>query len=181
MTDREIIELFFNRDERGIEETEKVYGEWLTRIAEELLTKEDAEECVNDTYLSMWNHIPPDRPCHFFAYAVRILRNIVKDRLKAMNRHKRKAEFVELSEELAACLPDPNANTEEEAILNASDVINSFLKKQTREKQDLFVLRYWYGKSIEAMAEEYKISESKIRKVFYRMQNDLRNYVIGGA
>ncbi len=181
MTDREIIELFFNRDERGIEETEKVYGVWLIRIAEELLTKEDAEECVNDTYLSMWNHIPPDRPCHFSAYAVRILRNIAKDRLRTMNRKKRRAEFVELSEELAACLPDPNANTEEEAILNASDLINSFLKKQTREKQDLFVLRYWYGKSIGAMAEEYKISESKIRKILSRMQNDLRNYVRGGA
>ena len=177
MTDKDIIQLFLARNERGIEETEKVYGGWLLRIAEELLSKEDAEECVSDTYLSMWNHIPPDRPCHFFAYAVRILRNHVKNRLKAMNAGKRSAEVIELSEELAACLPDPKACTEEEAILNVSDDLNRFLQKQTREKQDLFILRYWYGKSIEEIAERYKLSESKVRTILYRMKNDLRRLV----
>lgn len=180
MTDKDIIQLYFDRDERGIEETEKEYGGWLLRIAEELLSKEDAEECLSDTYLSMWNHIPPDRPCHFFAYAVRILRNNVKDRLKAMNAGRRKVEIVEMSEEIAACLPDPKASTEEEAILNVSDVLNSFLRKQTREKQDLFILRYWYGKSIEEIAKRYKLSESKVRTVLYRMKNDLKRFVKEG-
>ena len=180
MTDKEIIQLYLNRDERGIEETQRAYGKWLMKIAEELLSKEDAEECVSDPYLAMWNHIPPDKPCHFFAYMVRILRNNAKNRLKAMKTRKRSAEIVELSEELAACLPDPKASTEEEAILNASDLINRFLQKQTREKQDLFVLRYWYGKEIKEIADRYKLSESKVRTVLYQMQNDLKRFVRGG-
>ena len=106
MTDREIIELFFNRDERGIAEVQKAYGNRLLHFAERYLSKEDAEECVNDTYLLLWKHIPPAEPEHFYAYIVKILRNQALSRMEKLNAQKRKADLIELSDELAECLPD---------------------------------------------------------------------------
>ena len=107
MTDREIIQLFIQRDEEGIAETERVYGARLLRIAEGLLPREDAEECLNDLYQALWDHIPPDEPAHFLSYAVTILKNLARNRLRDMNVKKRFRETVTLSDELADILPDP--------------------------------------------------------------------------
>ena len=93
MTDRSIIELLKERDERGLTEIEQAYGGRLRRIAESLLSKEDAEECVNDLYLALWKHIPPDEPVNLPSYMGAILRNLARDRWKAENRAKRRAEI----------------------------------------------------------------------------------------
>jgi RNA polymerase sigma-70 factor (ECF subfamily) len=174
MTDRQIIELFLQRDECGIAELERQYGARLTRIAEGFLSREDSEECVNDTWLAAWNHIPPDEPRDLFAYLAVILRNMALNRLMAEQAEKRSAEVVELSEELAACIPDPKADTEGEALFSLSDVLNHFLQTESPEKRKMFVLRFWYGKSFREIAERFGCSEAKVQKALNRMKHRLK-------
>ncbi len=174
MTDREIIELYLKRDENGIRETERLYGRRLTRIAETLLSKEDAEECVSDTYLAAWNHIPPDEPASLMPYLAKILRNLSRNRLRDLNARKRSAEFVEFSDELADLIPDPKADTEVEAIHAVRDALNHFLETQSREKQDLFTLHFWYGLSVQEAADHMGISFSKADKALTRLKKKLR-------
>ena len=100
MTDEHIIGLIWNRKESGLTEIRKKYGLMLERIAGEMLSREDAEECVNDTYLALWKHIPPAHPDNLQAYTISILKNLVRDRWRKMNAAKRQAELVVLSDEL---------------------------------------------------------------------------------
>ena len=174
MTDRQIIELFLKRDENGIVESERLYGARLTRIAEAFLSREDAEECVSDTYLAAWNHIPPDEPVHFLPYLAAILRNLARNRLKAEKTAKRSAELVELSDELAAVIPDPRANTEEEALLEISDPLNHFLGSLTPENRKMFILRFWYGMSIREVAKRTCNTEAKVQKLLSRLKQRLK-------
>ena len=177
MTDREIIELFFNRDERGIAEVQKAYGSRLVHFAERYLSKEDAEECVDDTYLLLWKHIPPAEPDHFYAYAVKVLRNLVLNRLESMNAQKRKADIIELSDELADCLPDRGASTENQAVEHVSGVVNRFLYSQDPEKRHLFLRRYWFGDPVSEIARATGFTGSKIRKMLQRMKKELRQFL----
>lgn len=176
MTDRSIVELFLNRDESGIEETERLYGPRLMRIAEGLLSREDAEECVNDVYMAAWNHIPPDEPTHLMPYLTKILKNLAINRWKAMKTAKRDAEVTLLSEELADCIPDPKGRTEDEVVLSVAvkETLNRFLEKQSRTKRELFTLRYWYGNSIDEIAEKYGFSYAKTEKILFRLKTSLR-------
>ena len=174
MTDRQIIELFLHRDESAIREVEQHYGKRLTQIAEQLLSKEDAEECINDLYLAMWNHIPPDIPLHLLSYMASILKNIARDKLRSDNATKRNATIVELSAELTSCIPDPNSSTQDQAVLLASDVLNKFLKAQPRKRREMFVLRYWYGKSIAEIAKQCGSTCATVEKSLYRMRKSLK-------
>ncbi|MBR5340108.1 MAG: sigma-70 family RNA polymerase sigma factor [Lachnospiraceae bacterium] len=177
MTDKEIIELFFNRDERGIAEVQKAYGSRLVHFAERYLSKEDAEECVNDTYLLLWKHIPPAEPDHFYAYAVKALRNLVLNRLESMNARMRKADLIELSDELADCLPDRSPLTETLAIEHVSGVINRFLNTQGQEKRHIFLRRYWFGDPVSVIALSTGSTESKIKKMLQRLKKELRRFL----
>ena len=181
MTDRQIIELLQKRDERGLQELAVFYGPRLLRIAEGLLSKEDAEECVNDTYLALWNHIPPDEPENLPAYMIQILKNRARDRLRAQNALKRSAEIVELSDVLSSSIPDPSLNTEEDAILAASGVLNRFLRGLPKEKRILFVLRFWYEKSIEEIAETLGFSVAKTTKTLYRLKDAFKKALREGS
>ena len=174
MTDRQIIELFLQRNEDGIAEISRRYGARLTRIARELLSKEDAEECVNDLYLVMWKHIPPDEPAHLFSYMITILKNISREKWSANHAAKRSTELVTLSDELAECIPDLRANTEAEAVFLASDTLNRFLGKQTWVNREMFILRYWYGKSITEIARMYGFTKARTEKTLTRMRARLR-------
>ena len=173
MTDQEIVGLFLQRNEDGIAETARQYGARLIQIAETLLSPEDAEECVNDLYLVMWNHIPPDLPEHLLSYMTAILKNLARERLRFQNAKKREADVLEMTAELSACIPDPNANTEADAILHASNILNQFLAKQTALKRKIFLLRYWYGKSIPDITQRINRSEAMVKKTLFRMRKQL--------
>ena len=172
MTDGEIIELFITRDEKAIRVMAECYGVRLQRIAENYLCPEDAEECVNDLYLALWKHIPPETPAHLFAYAVRILRNLAMMRLRAQGAAKRNAEFVALTDELAEVLEDASMNTEDEAIATADDRIVRFLNCVDEEKQYLFVHRYFYGESIAELMKVTGFSKSKIEVTLFRLRKN---------
>ena len=106
MNDEQIIQLFFTRNEDAIRQTDGRYGAKLIRLSENIVgSREDAQECVNDTYLKAWNTIPPTKPIHFFAYLAKICRHLAFDRLDWNNAAKRKAEVVALTQEMEECIP----------------------------------------------------------------------------
>ena len=180
MTDVEIVKLFFDRDDRGIAELERQYGRRFLRAAERLLPREDAEECLNDAYLAVWEHVPPDKPKNLTAYVEKILRNLALNRLRSANALKRKVNLVELDDALSAMIPDPRANTEETAILETTDILNSFLGSQPKVKREMFVQRYLYGRSIEELAECHGFTTAKVWKTLWRMKEELIAYVRKG-
>lgn len=177
MTDREIIRLFQKRDERGIEETQKAYGSQLMRFAERFLSWEDAEECVNDTYLAVWNHIPPAEPDHFPAYLYKVARNYVWRTVRMQSAEKRKAEVVELTNELAEILPSHAIGTEEQAIENVSGLLQRFMASQKPEQRHLFFSRYWLGETVEEISERTGFTESKVQKILSRMKKRLKQFM----
>lgn len=113
MDDNKIIELYFARDENAIKETAYTYGKKLDYLAFGILKNtDDANECVNDTYLKTWNAIPPQRPTYLYAFIAKICRYLCFGRLDYKNAQKRSFEIVILSDELMCCIPDKLSETE---------------------------------------------------------------------
>ena len=177
MNDTEILELFSARDEKAIRAMSEKYGSQFTRIARNYLSPEDAEECVNDLYWTLWKNIPPEKPVHLFAYSVRILRNLALNRLRAQETQKRKADIVALTDELAAVLEDASVNTEDEAISRADSGIARFLSRIDEEKRYLFIHRYFFGESVRELAETTGFSKSKIEVTLFRLRNKLKGFL----
>ena len=137
MNDPEIIELYFKRDEKAIEETDAKYGKLCYRIAYNILNNhEDSEECVNDTYLGVWNAIPPTRPNNFVAFVCRITRNLSLNHLEKMSRQKRSAATVVSLDELAEVLPDDSIadGFSDEDI---SKAISDFLRSENEDARNV--------------------------------------------
>ena len=178
MDDRKIIELYFARDEQAIKETEAKYGKLLYRIADNILnTREDAEECVNDTYLGLWNAIPPTKPDNFMAFISRIVRNLSLKRLDFLNRDKRSAEITVSLDELADILPDEKfmPGTDDEEL---GKIIGEFLHKQKQDVRKVFVRKYYFFDSIGQIAERYSFTESKVKNMLFTTRKKLKDYLI---
>lgn len=148
--DHEIIELYWARSESAVHETDEKYGAKLHTLSGRILPEaEDAEECVNDTYLGAWNAMPPQRPLALFAFLARICRNIACDKLDRLRAKKRSAEVSALTEELSACIADPTAAREAES-REIAEALNSFLSTLPRRCPALFhapLLVYGFRKS----------------------------------
>lgn len=178
MEDAIIIDLYFKRDESAIEKTAEKYGKSLFTISDRIVeSKEDAEECVNDTYHSAWTHIPPARPEFFFAYLAKITRHLSFDRIEYKKAKKRNAIVVELGEELENCLPAPDDYERRMDSQEIGQAITSFLNGQSEEMRKIFVRRYWYMDSVHDISVMYSISESKVKSVLFRMRNSLKKYL----
>ena len=179
MKDEELIEQLFTRDESALEEVSKKYGRYCRSIAKNILRNdEDAEECLNDTWLAAWDSIPPNRPTNLSAYLGRITRNLSLNRIRRDNTEKRgSGETALVLEELEGCIPA--GNTVEEAMDEALLVsaIEDFLREQYPERRNIFVRRYWYLSPIKDIAKEYGMSRSKITSLLFRMRNELRAHL----
>ena len=179
MDDNKIVDLYLSRDEAAVEITAEKYGKRLRNIAYGIVEDvQTAEECENDTYLKAWNSIPPHEPSgYFFAFLARITRNTALDYCKERRSLKRSAVICELSAELEQCLPAPD-DIEcrlDSAVL--SEAINSFLATLNEEKRNIFIRRYWYTDSIDAIARLYGMSQSKVKSILFRTRNQLRQYL----
>lgn len=177
MNDDQIIDLFFKRNEDAIAQTAGRYGMPLTRLSENILrNQEDAQECVNDTYLKAWNTIPPTKPMHFFAYLAKICRYFAFDRLDWNNAAKRKAEVVTLTQEMEECIP---GSWQDADMTNAeiSTVIGTFLRRQPKDTRMIFIRRYWYGDSIDEIALRYEISQNAVMMRLSRTRSKLAAYL----
>lgn len=177
MDDNKIIELFWTRDEKAIFATKDIYGARLRQFAMHILkNSEDAEESENDTYLRVWNSIPPQKPKYLYAYLSKICRNIAFDRLDWKNAQKRKAEVVELTDEIEFCIPNPTdrlAQQNEEI----GQLISSFLDSLEEENRLFFMRRYYFIESIKDIARRYNVGESKVKTSLFRSRNKLRVYL----
>ncbi len=177
MDDQQIIAMYRERDEHAIEETAAKYGRLCLTVATNLLAStEDANECVNDTWLAVWNTIPPEEPESLTAYICRITRNLAMKRLRLANAAKRKAEAEISLHELEAILPDahidPHIDSEE-----LGRQINAFLHAEKPENRNVFVRKYWFFDSISTIAQRYGYSENKVKSMLFRTRNKLKQHL----
>ncbi len=178
MDDRQIIELFFHRDERAIRETESKYGRLCYRIANNVLNDvRDAQESVNDTYLGLWNTIPPQKPRNFTAYVCKIARNASLKKYEYNSAQKRNSHFETSLSELEEVLPDRSIRqdvTDE----RLGVLINAFLKKEKRDIRNVFIRRYYMHEDIAGIAKKYGFSESKVKSMLFHARNKLKKFLV---
>ena len=173
MNDESIISLYFARDEQAIAETAAAYGAFCHRLSVSILCDEgEAEECVNDTYLKVWNSIPPDRPRSLRAYLGRIVRNLSLNRYKAMLRRKRNRELETCMLELSECVTLPDDRLDDLPAL-----LEGFLDTLRDDERRLFVGRYWHGYTAEALASAYGITPNAAVLRLRRTREKLRAYL----
>lgn len=178
MEDNEIIELFLQRSQRAIAETDQKYGGRLQTLSMNILhDRQDAEECVNDTYHATWNTLPPERPNYFFAYLAKLARNFSFGKYDYYHAQKRCVTVVELSDEIENCIPAPNDLEKKLDSKEIGRIISTFLYEQSSEMRAVFVRRYWYMDPIKDIAEMFQISESKVKSILFRMRNKLREHL----
>lgn len=179
MDDKSIIQLYMDRSERAISETDIKYGSYCRTIARNILyDRGETDECVNDTYLKVWNAIPPQVPLIFKAFIGKIARNLALNMYEKKTASKRSNGQVESSiDELAECLDSGN---DIEAGLERKEVIaalNEFLSRLEKNKRIYFMQRYYYMKSIKEIAEDNNISEGSLKTMLCRIRNDLKKYI----
>lgn len=178
MNDSEIIELYFQRDEQAIKETDSRYGGLCHLIAYNILNnKEDAEECVSDAYVGVWNAIPPARPDNFMAFISRITRNLSLKKLEFITRDKRSRDMSVSLEELEAVLPDERCvkDITGEELGNA---ISRFLRGQKAEARNVFIRKYYFFDSVKEIAARYSFTESKVKNMLLHTRKKLRDYLV---
>ena len=177
MEDYQIVDLYWERSERAIKETSVKYGRMLNGISYSLLSSsEDAEECVNDTYLAAWQKMPDDRPSYLGAYLARIIRCLSIDRFRAAHRQKR-GEVSALTDELCQCIPDGISPEEEYENTRIAEIINRFLYGLDEEKRFMFVRRYFYSDSISDISKKMRVSTPKVKTTLFRLRADLKEYL----
>lgn len=177
MEDDKIIALYFDRDEQAIRETDIKYGKLCHNVAQNILNDpEDSEECVNDTYLSLWNTIPPTRPTRFMAFLCKIVRNLSLKRLDYNLARKRNAGVLVSLSELEAVLPDDRfAPGLEDAEIGR--LISDFLRTEKQEARAVFIRRYYFFDSASEIAKRYSFTESRVKTMLQRTRNRLRIYL----
>ena len=179
MSDTEILDLYWDRSESAISETARQYGSYCASIAMNILrSREDSEECVNDTYLKAWNSIPPQRPSILKSFLGRITRNLSFDKYKARRAQKRIGdETALLLSELDECVPTVHTVEDYVETKFLEESIDSFLSVISQEDRILFVRRYWYADSIAEIARRFSMGESKVKTNLFRTRNKLKHYL----
>lgn len=177
MDDKQIVELYWNRIETAIEETSRKYSHFCFYIANGILqNKEDSDECVNDTYLQVWNAVPPQRPQSLKAFLGKITRNLALHKWEKRQAKKRgKDEVTCALEELQECIPSAMdvENVTEQIVL--VDTLNHFLSSLDKENRNIFMQRYFCFSTIKEIAIRYQMGESKVKMSLFRSRGKLKN------
>ena len=176
MEDNQIIELYWNRNEKAISETDKKYGKYCNYIAYNILqNSEDAKECINETYLKTWNSIPPQRPKVFKLFIAKITRNLAID---IYRKNKHKSVMEDILDELSECASNVSIDNE----IEYSEIlknINIFLDNLSQEKRVIFRDRYWSLNSIENISNKYQLKKGNVKMILSRTRKDLKEYLKG--
>lgn len=179
LDDSRIVQMYWDRDEGAIPATSEKYGSYCISIARNILgSYEDAEECVNDTYLRAWNSMPPHKPSILSAFLGKITRNLSFDRFSFNRAEKRGGgEIILVLEELAECVSD--ADSVEQAVdgRELTVAIEGFLSSLTPEKRNIFICRYWYTESIASIAKRHGMKEGAVSMTLNRLRQKLRSYL----
>ena len=179
MEDREIVNLYWQRNQNAINETASKYGNYCKTIANNILHNlEDSEECVNDTYLNAWNSIPPHRPNVLSAFLGKITRHLSFDKLRYKNADKRGGGEIHLVlDELAECVSgteNVESEIERKELIN---VINDFLNTLSQEKSNIFLCRYWYAYPVSKIAKQFGLTENNVSVTLNRTRKKLKEYL----
>ena len=178
MEDTEIVELYWARNERAIEESDTKYGPLCRSIALRVLeSPEDGEECVSDTWLRAWNAMPPQRPTRLGAFLGKITRNLALNRWRRDHAEKRFGGETALAlEELGDCVS--GTSLEEEALRReVIRALNAFLRGLPKRDRDLFLRRYWNMETLEALARAEGMSRSALHRRLGKLREKLRDYL----
>jgi RNA polymerase sigma-70 factor (ECF subfamily) len=173
--DHAIIALYWARDQRAIPATDEKYGAACRALASRLLdSREDGEECVNDTWHRAWDTMPPQRPDCLRAYLLKIVRNLTIDRWRERTARKRGGGLTQLAAELEDCLPSaPSAEAETETRL-VSQCVDQWLATLSKEDRTAFLRRYWYGWRVDDIAKAAAISPNGMSKRLHRLRGSLK-------
>ncbi len=182
MEDSRIVDLYWERDERAIAESEAKYGRYCLQVSMNILDNhQDAEECVNDTYLRAWEAMPTARPTRLGAFLSKICRNLSLDRYKANHAAKREQSLFLVSlDELNECIPAGGFENEADIAMEAERIgrcINAFLRRQRVEAREVFLCRYFYGETVDSIARRFGMTESKVKSLLYRTRVRLRKHL----
>ncbi len=179
MEDNRIIELFYARSEQAIVELSRKYGTLCGRVAFNILNDRlDAEECVNDAYLGVWNTVPPQRPDPLPSYVCRIVRNLALKKYHANTARKRNSVYDAALDEIADCIPSSVSVEGEAEAKETARAIDAFLATLDRQSRLLFVRRYWFVDSVGELAEEFHLSRHAVSVRLSRIRKALEKHLI---
>lgn len=179
IADEQIIELYWRREEKAIQETDKKYGQFLFRIAYIILHERlDCEECQNDTYLGVWNAIPPTRPTVFPAFITQIMRRI------AINRYKEKASKKRIPSELTISMEDVNGTLHGDdsvavkyEMAEVGKIINNYVRELSDRQRYIFIDRFYLAESVETIATDLSISVPTVYREIDKIKHSLKLYL----
>lgn len=179
IADEQIIELYWRREEKAIQETDKKYGQFLFRIAYNILHERlDCEECQNDTYLGVWNAIPPTRPTVFPAFITQIMRRI------AINRYKEKASKKRIPSELTISMEDVNGTLHGDdsvavkyEMAEVGKIINNYMRELSDRQRYIFIDRFYLAESVETIATDLSISVPTVYREIDKIKHSLKLYL----
>lgn len=178
MDDEEIIELFFARSDQGVRELHSTYGKILHALSCNIVgSREDAEECVNDTYLGAWNAIPPARPDPLLTYLCKIVRNLSLKLYHKSEAAKRSSRHTVAMEEIEACVTDPGTVEAEIEAKELAQIIEQFLDTLTAENRVIFLRRYWFADSCKDIAGYTGLTEKNVSVRLSRIRQKLKQYL----
>lgn len=170
LKDEEIIDLYWNRNEKAISETDRKYRNYLFAVAYNIVHDNlDCEECLNDTYLCTWNSIPPQRPRVFHSFLAKIMRNAAIDKYRENSAGKRvPSELIMSLDEFGECMDFTSSSDEE--INEIAKILNTYIDNLSEREEFEFVCRYYYSDKIADIAKLLNVSESQV----YRDLSDIR-------
>lgn len=178
MDDSKIIELFFERSENAIVELSEKYGDICMKTAFNIIgNKEDSEECIHDSYLGVWNKIPPERPKSLLAFLLSIVRNISINRYEYNSRQKRAGNYGACLDELEWHISSVETPETELDATILSSYIDEFLDTLNKNNRMLFVRRYWYMDSYKELSKITGLNENALRTRLSRIRDNLRKYL----
>ena len=169
MEDQKIIALFFDRDEAAISESDARYGQRLRRMSYGITgDQRDAEECVNDAYLSVWNKIPPEKPDNLFAYLCETVRRISLTKYRYNTAQKRRGGTVSLDEELSEVIADTTDDTS-----GLPELLDGFLSKLPEDSRFIFMRRYYYADDVKTISKITGLGKNTVSARLMRMRRKL--------
>ena len=178
LKDHEIIELFFERSERAITELVDKYGGTIRNVAWNILNNpQDVEECSNDTYLQVWNRIPPTRPDSLGAYVCRIARNICLKRYHTNTAMKRNSYYDVALQELEETIPALSTVESDMEARELSAYLNRYLAQLKPEDRYMFMRRYWYGDGVSEIGQQIQLTPHAVSVRLFRLRQKLQKHL----
>ena len=180
MEDKDIVNLYWQRDEQAIKQTQIKYGNYCYTIANNILfNNEDSQEVLNDTYLAVWNAIPDNRPTFLSTFIGKITRRLSLKKYRSKTAKKRGSGQSTISlDELEECIPDNNSIDKALNEQYLTELIDNFLQGLKTIDRKIFVCRYWYFDSIQDIAQRFHFTESKVKMNLKRNRDKLKDYLI---